>query len=184
MSVDVKFRSFWRDVLAPTIALLCVLVILYFIASALFNGSKKAEAPSCAFCPVTLEALEVSPTTLRVGDSITLTDGVCNSFDRPLNAQIYLGAETVGTPSLATRTIDLLTRQVGTERVVATDTPEGRVRRTLEANACTVTEPISGPLPDSFSPGIWQLKAHLVVAGPEGQVQDLVRISEPFRVAP
>ena len=171
-----RFDNFWRDVLAPTIAVLCAVTIIGVVVYNIFK-----EDSDCGFCPVRIERLELSDRTVQIGQTVILYDGICNDYDIPLNAQIYLGAETVGTPSLTSRTVDLLRRNIGDQQVPVTDTPEGRIRRTLEPG-CTATDPITGIIPPTFSVGKWQLKVHIVVTGPQGEIQELVKVSHTFEV--
>lgn len=135
----------------------------------------------CAFCPVELLQLQFSPEKLRVGETATLLDGLCNRSDVDVNTQMYLGAQSLrGT--LTVSTVDLLTKKNDKgETVAVTDTNEGRLPRVLEPG-CIVTAPIIAPLPTTFTPGMWIVRVHIVVTGPGGRVQHINKTSNPFEV--
>lgn len=178
--IDIRFRGFWRDVLAPIIAVICAATILSII------GYRTFIINECKFCPVTMNKLTLLNTqgddAFKVGDLVQLKDGLCNSYKGSLSIEVYLGAESSVGGSFNTRSIDLLYRDNGNGILTpAIDTPEGRIRRTLEPG-CTITEPLTAPLPTTFTPGVWHLKAHVIATGPNGQIQDIVRVSNTFEV--
>lgn len=161
-----------------------VLPIILMIA-VLYLGIRSCAAevvksPS-EFSPVTLKRLEIKPSTLEVGATIELLDGLCNNADQTLNVQLYLGAQSVESP-LGSQTVNLLTRVLadGTREEV-TDTPEGRLNYALDPG-CVFEEPIKAQLPARVTPGLWQLKARIVVNGPNGEVQNVTKTSNTFRV--
>lgn len=158
-----------------------VLTAMLFVAGRACVESLGDDAPP--FAPLEIQRLEVSPVILRPGQTITLLDGVCNVTDGPVQASIYLGAQSEGTTTFGTLTVDLLTKVNGNgQRVAVTDTAEGRISQVIEPG-CTSTDPITATLPASLVPGrTWRLRAHIVVAGQNGQIQNLTRLSNPFLV--
>lgn len=124
-----------------------------------------------AFAPLEVEALRLEPMLLRVGQTTTLYNGLCNHSDASVTAAIYLGAQEAEKDPLIARTIDLIGR----------DSPEGRQRRAVEPG-CIGREPIEAPLPNSFTPGKWRLTLHVIAVGPRGQMQDIVTTSPTFWV--
>jgi hypothetical protein len=136
------------------------------------------------FHPLRFIRLQVEPTELRVGDEATLLDGLCNESNETLTVEIYLGAQREGQSTFGTMPIDLLTRPAPDgSRIAVTDTPEGRLRQSLDPG-CTAVDPIHRTVPPSLVPGVWRLRAHAIVQAPDGRVQDITIISDPFEVLP
>lgn len=114
---------------------------------------------------------------------MTLLDGVCNNTGAPVAAQLYLGAQSEGSSTFSTITIDLLRKRDANGNVIpVTDTSEGRVSQVFEPG-CTITEPLTAVVPASMPAGLtWRLKAHIIVTGPQGQMQNIIKTSNKFQV--
>lgn len=173
-----------RSLFYPFLGIVCLITIIGIISYHAYNGIiEEEEDDTCQFCPVELLNLEVTPHQVRVGEIATLIDGLCNHSDQDVSTQLYLGAQSV-TGTFTVRTIDLLTKQNEKGEIVAvTDTEEGRISRNLEPG-CIRTEPIVAPVPAALTPGVWIIRAHIIVIGPLGRIQNIDETSNPFEVIP
>lgn len=164
-----------------SLGVICLIVIFSLISYKLYN---RVVSDECDYCPIELLKLEISPDKVRVGQEVTLIDGLCNLTDDNVRVQMYLGAQTVN-DGLTTRTVDLLTKinEKG-ERVTVTDTDEGRLPKVLTPHECIANEPLRGPLPNTLSQGFWVIRVHIVAIGPFGEVQHIDKITNTFEVIP
>lgn len=81
------------------------LVIVLVIVS-VFNSCTK---PDAAWEPLTANKFEVSPTTVFIGQPVTISDGVCSKFDKPLDVVVNMSIQAV--PPSSITTIPLITDQ-------------------------------------------------------------------------
>lgn len=142
------------------------------------------QPPPVSFAPLALHGIKVEPERLRVGETVTFTDGLCNRTDLPVTAQLYLGAQTADQSTFNTVVVDLLTRNgPNNVREPVRDTPEGRLTQVIEPG-CIATEPIQTRLPAGLTPGKWIVRAHVIVIGDNGERQDIAATSNVFEVLP
>lgn len=165
------------------LGVICLLVVVGLTGARTYRTVNSLFTSECEFCPIELLRLEITPSQVRVGQLATLSDGLCNNSDTNVNAQLYLGIQSVGSGFTVTN-IDLLrkTDERG-ETVTVTDTEEGRLPRVLEPG-CIVTDPVVAPVPVSVTPGMWIIRAHIVAVSPTGEIQTINKTSEPFEVIP
>lgn len=125
------------------------------------------------YAPLTLTRFDLATTSVEFGAPLSLLNGVCISGNQPLIVEVWLGAQSESTdPLIDSTSITLLG---------LADTPEGRERRTV-LPGCSLQEPFVLDLPVNLSPATWRLQLHLVVRGPNNEMQNVVAVSEPFVV--
>jgi hypothetical protein len=164
--------------LAPIV----LVAIVLFGARTCVKSLEPVKVDPTTYTPLKVLQLELTPNPLVIGQPATLLDGICNTTDQPVNIQLYLGAQTDGTSTFNTMTVDLLTQRTPNGPVIVKDTPESRIRLALQPG-CTATEPITALPPAGLTTNqVWRLKAHVIANGPNGETQDIVVVSDPFEV--
>lgn len=164
--------------LAGHLGPIVLLTLAIVMGNACWQSMHQAPKP---FGPLHFLRLEVDPPILVTGQTAELLDGLCNDSDQAYTVQLYLGAQRADSTTFGASPIDLLTRLGATGRESVKDTQEGRLRQVIEPG-CTAAEPIVSIVPESLTPGLWQLRAHAIVTSPEGEVQDITITSKPFEV--
>lgn len=119
------------------------------------------------FAPASAKPFELlTAPPYRVGQEISIQDGICNKTGIALGLVITLGIQRVGA--------------IAVPPVIVID----QAQRSF-APGCTGGEPLTGPLPPEVTPGRWRIFANLTVMGPgPGEIQRLSIVSPDFDVLP
>jgi hypothetical protein len=127
------------------------------------------------FNPITLLGLKIQPDTIKVGDPVTIINGICNNTGHPVIAEVYLAAQRRTTdPAISSDVVVFIQRDQGQG--------SGRGRAMTLDNGCSAQDPVEAKVPDTILPGEWRAFLEVVVHGENGQEQREAEFSNYFKV--
>lgn len=161
--------------LAPFVLVAIGLVTLVLLAAHNCRPQVvRDDAPK--YTPLELREFTIEPAAFRAGESIKLTDGLCNRSDTLVTAQFWLTLIREDAPLMADPIFVVPVDSNPNDEVLPP-----RRREPIKAGECLLETPLVAPAPQ-WAPGVYHLFVDVVAMGESGEEQRIQALSNTFRV--
>lgn len=161
------------------------LAIVIALGSGLCSaGLVTFNARADPYTPVHMRPIKfITAQPFHVGQEVTILNGLCNDSSDILQSTTIVGWQEVGKDTLVARKIVVRPKLDENGNLGVQPLPEPMPPGCVGIKD-GISEPITGPLPQSLGPGKWSLYILMTINGPNGKQQKLTHTSETITVVP